>query len=81
MREHQSGLSDTVRKVLREETDSLQNRWLIGAGSILIGGLGLVLAVTSNESAVAFLQENGVAAGLVLMAGASVALFLVRRSH
>lgn len=79
MREHQAGLSDTVRQAVREETDSLQNRWLIGAGSILIGGLGLVLAVTSNERAISFLQANGVVVGLGLIIAAGVALVLVRK--
>jgi deoxycytidine triphosphate deaminase len=81
MRERQAEMSDTVRRVVREETDSLQNRWLIGAGSLLVGVLGLVLAVTSNDRAMSVLQDYGTVSGLGLLTGSVVALYLVGRNR
>lgn len=67
----------TIRLVLREETGSLQNRWLIGAGSLLAASLGIVLAVTSNESALRALREYGGLIGLGLLLGGGSVLYLV----
>jgi septation ring formation regulator EzrA len=39
LRDQHAGTGDTVRRVLRDETASLQNRWLIGAGSLLLGAV------------------------------------------
>ncbi len=51
IRERQNDTPETVRKVLREETNSLQNRWLIGAGSMALASFGIVLSVSSNTAA------------------------------
>ena len=81
MREQQAEISDTVRRAVREETGSLQNRWLIGAGSLLAGSIGLVLAVTSNDRAIIFFQNYGTLSGLVLLMVSMIALYLVGRGR
>ena len=45
IQERQSDTPKMVRDLLREEVGSLQNRWLIGAGSLIIGAIGLNLTV------------------------------------
>ena len=70
---------ETVRDVLEELTTALQNRWLIGVGSI--GGvlLGLVLTVFSNELALSFVREYGSILGLGTMAVGVIGLFIISR--
>lgn len=66
-----------IRSVVRDETGSLQNRWLIGAGSLLAATLGILLAVTSNESVLSALQQYGGLIGLGLMLAGGGVLYLV----
>lgn len=79
IREHQSDAPETVRKVLREETSSLQNRWLIGAGSLVFGAIGIVLSVVSNKTASQFFTEHGISIGLVLVFAALVVLIIISK--
>lgn len=79
IRERQSDTSETVRKVLREEASSLQNRWLVGAGAITVAALGLVLSTTSNVTIMNILSQHGILIGLGLMAAAIIALFAISR--
>ncbi len=79
VRERQTDIPETVRKVLREETGSLQNRWLIGAGSLFLVFLGVGLSVSSNAAIWEFLKQNGSWIGLVLIVGAAIALALISR--
>jgi deoxycytidine triphosphate deaminase len=82
IRDHQGQLSETVRTAVREEANQLQNRWLIGSGSIVIATIGLGLSVTSNPSALAFLGgKYGIFVGLALIAMGAVALTLLSRSR
>jgi hypothetical protein len=79
VRERQTDIPETVRKVLREETGSLQNRWLIGAGSLFLGFLGAGLSVSSNAAIWEFLKLHGIWIGLVLIVAAAVALAVISR--
>lgn len=79
IRERQGQVSEAIRGVVREEAEGLQNRWLIGAGSIAIGGIGLVLAVTSNESVSSFITRYGTLIGLALIVVSVIAVYLVSR--
>jgi deoxycytidine triphosphate deaminase len=79
VRERQNETSETVRKVLRDETGALQNRWLIGAGSMLLGFFGLGLTVSSNQTIWEFLQRHGVWIGLGFIVVAAIALAMVSR--
>lgn len=81
IQERQSETAGTVRKVLREETSSLQNRWLIGAGSLLLGFSGVGLSLSANAATWAFFRQNGIAIGLVLIAMAVVALAVISRQE
>ena len=75
----QNSTPDTVRDVLRDETNALQNRWLIGTGSILLGMVGAFLTVFSNESAMDFISEYGILIGIGALVLAGVTLTLVSR--
>ena len=72
---------DTVRKILRQETGALQNRWLIGVGSILFSIVGLGLALLSNEVVFEFLRSYGALVGLSLLVLCAVSLILISRSR
>lgn len=81
IREKQSDTSDTVRKVLREEVTSIQANWLLGAGSIMALGAGLVLAVTANQTVYGVVKEYSVILGLVLVFCSIGALVFVLRQR
>ena len=74
IQERQSNVSSEIKKILREEISSIQNRWLIGAGSLIIGLGGLFLAATTNSVLQNFLQEHGVLVGVICMIAAAGAL-------
>lgn len=79
MEERQHETPDTVRRILREETSSLQNGWLIGAGSLLLGFTGVALAVSSNQRVWQFLRDYGALVGIALIVIAATALTLNSR--
>lgn len=79
IRERQDETSETVRKVLREEASSLQNRWLIGTGSVGLGFLGIVLSASSNPALWQFIKDQAVFLGLGLTVAAAVALWIISR--
>lgn len=81
IRERQSDTPETVRKVLREEADSLQNRWLIGAASLLLAILGISLSVASNSAIRQFIAEYAAALGIGLIVISAIALVLISRSR
>src|SRR5204862_7331649 len=79
IRERQNDAADTVRKVLRDEANSLQNRWLIGSGSIVLGFLGIILSASANPAIWQFAKDQGVFLGLAFIAAAVVALWTISR--
>jgi len=66
IRERQNESPDTIRMILKEETAALQNRWLIGVGTLLFGFLGVFLSIIFNETASSFFQAYGVVIGIAL---------------
>lgn len=79
IRNVQDSTPDRVRGILRDETSALQNRWLIGTGSILLGTIGALLTVFSNEAALSFVDEYGIVVGIAALVSAGTALTLVSR--
>jgi deoxycytidine triphosphate deaminase len=79
IRSKQASTPDLVREVLRDETSSLQNRWLIATFAMLGGLIGLALAALSNPSVAQFIKDQGIVFGLVLIIGAVIALLLISR--
>lgn len=72
IQERQSDTPKMVRDLLREEVGSLQNRWLIGAGSLIIGAIGLSLTVLTSSSIMNFLENYGPVVGVVGMVAAAM---------
>ena len=71
---------EVVREVLRHEVTAIQNRWLLGAGSISLSMAGFALAVLSNERLSAILLDHGLPIGLgLLLISAAVLIFLSRQ--
>lgn len=73
-------LPQTVSAALTDQTTALQNRWLLSAGSMLLGLLGLIVTITSSPQALEFLKGNGAWIGLVLiLIGVITTIVTVRR--
>lgn len=79
LRDKQGEISDAIRRVVRDEAEMLQNRWLIGAGLLMVGMLGLVISGSSSAPFMAALKEYGVPIGLALMLGSGGLFFLFSR--
>ena len=79
IRRQQERMGDTVGDTLKEMTTSLQNRWLIGVGSIVGGASGLGLSAFSAEQAQSFIRGYGSFVGLAILAVCAIALFLISR--
>jgi deoxycytidine triphosphate deaminase len=81
IRDRQGQLSDQVRTTVRDEANALQNRWLIGSGSLFVATIGLALSITSNATALSFVRQNGVliGLGLVLLSAAAITVLARRR--
>lgn len=60
-------IPQTIANALRDEAATLQNRWLLISGSMVLGLLGLVLSFTSNQRAFDFLKANGAWIGVLLV--------------
>lgn len=72
-------IPEIVRDNLRDEATALQNRWLIGSGTLIVALIGIVLTILSNESASIFFANNGTWIGIVLVFISSVILILSTR--
>lgn len=81
IRERQSESSDAIRHVVREEAESLQNRWLIGAGSLILGSIGLILSATSNSRFLSLVTSYGMGMGLGLVVASAGVLYFLSRSR
>ena len=81
IRERQGEVSDTVRRVVREEAAGLQNSWLVGVGALFTGLIVITLAVTSNDRAFTFVRENGIFIGVGLLFVSVVAFFILSRRN
>lgn len=72
-------LSNSITETLTKETTSLQNRWLIGGGSIIAVLVGLILTVTGNEKAFEFVKNNGTWLGLIIIVTGIFVLYLISK--
>lgn len=70
-------LPETVGKVLSEQATSLQNRWLLVSGSMIIALLGLIISIASSEWASGFVKANGPWIGLIMMLLAVITVVVV----
>ncbi len=77
--EKQDGMPNIVRNVLNEQVQSFQNRWLIGAGSLLLGFVGICLTITSNNKAIEFLKDYGIIVGIAFVVVSGVTLFFISK--
>jgi deoxycytidine triphosphate deaminase len=72
-------LSKTITETLTKETTSLQNRWLVGGGSIIAVLVGLILTITGNDNAFNFVKKNGTWIGLVIIVAGIIILYLISK--
>ena len=79
IRDGQANVREVVRDVLRSELTAIQNRWLIGVGSISLSAAGLLLALLSNERMTAFLLENAFPISLALVIAGVAGLGVIFR--
>ena len=79
IQERQSDTPKIIKNTLREEVGSIQNRWLIGAGSLIIGLGGLFLTTATSSVVQDFLQEYGVLVGIICMIAAAGTLAFIGR--
>ncbi len=70
----------SVRENLKEEATSLQNRWMLGATSMILALIGIILTVVSNETSFSFFKSNGSIIGIVLIILACVGIFIISRN-
>jgi len=73
-------IPETVRRTIRDEAGGLQNRWLLGSGTLMLGLTGLVITVLGSEKATAFLKANGPWVGILLVLVAVIGMVLVART-
>jgi deoxycytidine triphosphate deaminase len=68
-----------ISVALADQAATLQNRWMVASGSMLVVVLGLIISITSNASAVNFLKANGPWIGIVMiLVGLVVAIVTAR---
>ncbi len=65
-----------VRENLRDEATVLQNRWLIGSGTLIVALIGIILTILSNKSATIFFKANGTWIGFILIIISIIVLYL-----
>lgn len=74
-------VSRIIKETISSETTSLQNRWLIGGGSIVAILSGLILSVTSNEKITQFVKDNGSWMGLLIIVVGFIAIYFIARKR
>lgn len=72
-------LPQSISAAIAEQTTSLQNRWLLASGSMLVAMLGLILSFTSNQKALEFLKANGALIGSILVLLGVIVLIVIAR--
>lgn len=72
-------IPQSIRDNLKDEASSLQNRWLMGAASLAVALIGIILTILSNESAIEFFTSYGTIVGLVLIIISCLGLYLMSR--
>lgn len=79
IRNKQNNSSEVVRKILREEASSIQNRWLIGSSTVLLGLIGIILSVVSNQSLLNFFTDYGVIIGISFIIVSVIVFIIINR--
>ncbi len=72
-------LNKTITETISRETTTLQNRWLIGGGSIIAVLSGLILTITSNDIASKFVKDNGTWIGLIVLIVGVILLYITSK--
>ncbi len=79
MRERQGDTPETIRRILKEESSSMQNRWLICSGALLFGVFGVGMSVVANPTILEAIKQYEAAIGLGSTAIAIAILIVVLR--
>lgn len=67
MRTNQDGIPSVINKLLKDNIQNYQYRWMVGVGSLISLLIGICLAVLSNETAKIILKNYGLVIGLLIM--------------
>lgn len=70
---------EKVRRVVREESISLQNRWLVASLTGMGALLGLILTIVTNDTTREFTNQHGTVIGLVLLIACISGLIWISR--
>lgn len=62
-----SNIESTIKEAVKTEASTLQNRWLIGAASLITATIGLILATTSNQIIWPWVKNYGVIIGIMII--------------
>lgn len=79
--QRQQDTPETVRRVLREEAGSLQNRWLLGAGSLAVAILGITISLASKESVWNYMISHGAVIGMIAVLVAAIILITMSKQR
>jgi hypothetical protein len=74
----QAGQDASIRRVLKEESDAIENRWMIKTVSVVLAFVGAGIGVWSRPELVKLLQEHGGLIAIFVIALAVAGFFLVK---
>ncbi|OFX36029.1 MAG: hypothetical protein A2X08_08220 [Bacteroidetes bacterium GWA2_32_17] len=72
-------ISGSIKDTLSSEINAIQNRWLIGGGTLLFVFIGLILTITGNPIALQFLKYNAIWIGPILVIAGIVVFYLISK--
>lgn len=72
-------IPETVRNTMLSLADTMQNRWLVGAGAIAGAFGGIILTILTNQKVCDILQKHGSWIGLVVIIASFFILFVMSK--
>ncbi len=80
--DHQSvtqSIPQIIATALTDQTASLQNRWLLASGSMLLAVVGIGVSVISSAKAVEFFKDYGGVIGLLMVLVSAITIIVTTR--
>jgi len=73
------GIAGSIKETLSSEMNAIQNRWLLGGGTLLLVFIGLIISVIGNDHSLEFFKANSFWIGPILLVVGFVILYLLFR--